>query len=237
MRLSVKSRCSRHFKLVLNLISFVFGIFLWILHAMLRPISSHSFINFNISPKRRVIFIIARRGNLLFSECLQQVLILKRQVFIGLIELLLALQIDLIAFIMWFSLSDAVFQLIYRDLEGLPLYLRESVVDWRELLLVLRLFDHSEVPVEMSFVFLLFTQGLIPGDEEVIEHQVRNDVKGTLDRHFDVHLVLGNERVHVVVVNLGIQNNNLAVHVGVLAQIIPADRVAQCWLVAWLFFL
>ena len=79
------------------------------------------------------------------------------------------------------SLLNLVLQFEHWYLKSLLFNLCEPYVYRGELFLIFGLFNQAEVALEVALVLLLFTQGLVPGDQQVVEHKVGDDLEYSLN--------------------------------------------------------
>lgn len=120
--------------------------------------------------KRRVLLVVVRRGDSLFVEGFQNVIVFDIQVLIRLIKLLLVFLVNLVALVVLLGLLDEVLEFEDIYFEGLPFDFGEPVLYRCELFLVLRLRDQSEVTLEVPLIALLLRKGLIPGYQDIVVH-------------------------------------------------------------------
>ncbi len=124
------------------------------------------------------------------------------------------------------SLLDPILEFEDWNLEGLLLNFCKPYVDRSKLFLVFWLLYQAEVTLEVSLVLLFFAERLIPCHQQVVEHQISDDLEYPFYWELYAHLVLRNPRVQVKIVYLRVQNNYLSVHRRVLTKIIPSNRVS-----------
>lgn len=158
----------------------------------------------HIIKELRIAFIIPWRADSIFLKSLQNILIINRQIRILLIEQLLTFQINLIALVMRRCLFHFIFELEYKRFEGLPFDFCESIVYWRELLLILGFLYQSKISLEVPLISFPLWQIIIPRNQQIVKHQLRYYVKHILDGELNVCCVSGQQRVHVVVVDVGL---------------------------------
>ncbi len=89
------------------------------------------------------------------------------------------------------SLLNLVLQFEHGYLKSLLLNLCEPYVYRGELFLIFGLFNQAEVALEVALVLLLFTQGLVPGDQQVVKHKVGDDLEYSLNGELYAYLVFG----------------------------------------------
>lgn len=106
--------------------------------------------------KKLCIFLIIVWWRYLFLlEGFKNILIIQWQSFIWLIKLFLTFKINLITLIMILSFNYFILKFKNKCFKCLPLYLRESIIYWCELLFVFRFFNLTKVALKVTLILLL----------------------------------------------------------------------------------